>query len=188
MVRLAETGLGRRAHTLTNVATPHVRRPMKRAAPLCRQSERLVPRQTKVEGSRLQSLRWTKAPALIERIVFDIDICKGPSETVPATGSRRKSRDHLRPRSGRILPPCDIGSSSTRLRLGFLRRTRAHRHKPGWTRFHTTMPLQERRYQTSVSQGFSSRRPSWFSTVLKSTPQRKNKSPLFDRIIEVVQN
>ena len=33
MVRLAETGLGRRAHTLTNVATPHVRRPMKRAAP-----------------------------------------------------------------------------------------------------------------------------------------------------------
>ena len=26
MVRLAETGLGRRAHTLTNVATPHVRR------------------------------------------------------------------------------------------------------------------------------------------------------------------
>ena len=184
VVRLAETGLGRRAHTLTNVATPHVRRAQEASgADFASKASVLF-----LEESRLQSLRWTKAPALIERIVFDIDICKGPSETVPATGSRRKSRDHLQPRSGRIPRPYGIGSSSTRLRLGFLRRTRAHRHKPGWTRFHTTMPLQERRYQTSVSQGFSSRRPSWFSTVLKSTPQRKNKSPLFDRIIEVVQN
>jgi hypothetical protein len=30
-----------------------------------------------------------KAPALIARIVFDIDICEGLSERVPATGSRR---------------------------------------------------------------------------------------------------
>ncbi len=90
-----------------------------------------------------RAMRQSKAPALIARIVFDIDICKGLPETVPATGSRRKSRDHRRPRSGRILPPCDIGSSSTRLRLGFLRRTRVHHHKLGWTRFRTTLPPQD---------------------------------------------
>src|SRR5215831_13993973 len=74
---------------------------------------------TKRSGPR----RWEAAGShcvregtrLIARIVFDIDIYKGLLETVPATGSRRKSRDHLRPRSGRILPRCDIGSSSTRL-------------------------------------------------------------------------
>jgi hypothetical protein len=122
---------------------------------------------TKAAGSGGQSLRQTKAPALIERIVFDIDICKGLSETVPATGSRRKSRDHLRPRSGRTPQPCGIGSSSTRLRLGFLRRTRVHHHKRGWARFRATLPLQERRYQMSVSQGFSSRR---FPSANDSSP------------------
>jgi hypothetical protein len=109
-------------------------------------------------GSGVQSLRQRKAPALIARSVFDIDICKGLPETVPATGSRRKSRDHLRPRSGRIPQPCGIGSSSTRLRLGFLLRTRGHHHKHGWTRFRATLPLQEQQYQLSVSQGFSPRR------------------------------
>ena len=65
-------------------------------------------------------------------------ICKGLPETVPAMGSRRKSRDHQRPRSGHIPQPCGIGSSSTRLRLGFLPRTRGHHHKHGRTRFRTT--------------------------------------------------
>ena len=97
------------------------------------------------------------ATALIARIVFDIYICEGLPERVPATGSRRKSRDHLRSRSGCIPRPCGIGSSSTRLRLGFLRRTRAHHHKLGWTRFRTTLSRQEQRYQISISQGFSSR-------------------------------
>ena len=109
-------------------------------------------------GKRRELTAAEKGTRLIARIVFDIDICKGLPERVPATGSRRKSRDHLPPRSGRILPPCDIGSSSTCLRLGFLRRTRVHHHKLGWTRFRTTLPLQERRYQMSVSQGFSSHR------------------------------
>jgi hypothetical protein len=72
-------------------------------------------------GKRREVTCGKEGTRLIARIVFDIDICKGLPETVPATGSRRKSRDHRRPRSGRILPPCDIGSSSTRLRLGFLR-------------------------------------------------------------------
>jgi len=72
-----------------------------------------------------------KGTALIARIVFDIDICKELPETVPATGSRRKSRGHLRPRSEYIPPPCGIGSSSTRLRLALLRRTRVHHHKLG---------------------------------------------------------
>jgi predicted acylesterase/phospholipase RssA len=65
-------------------------------------------------------------------------ICKGLPETVPAMGSRRKSRDHLRPRSEHIPQPCGIGSSSTRLRLGFLPRTRGHHHKHGRTRLRTT--------------------------------------------------
>src|SRR5262249_25898077 len=85
-------------------------------------------------------------PALVSNAPVAFDVCMRLSETDPATGSRRKSRDHLRPRSGRILPPCDIGSSSTRLRLGFLRRTKVHHHKLGWTRFRTMLPPQERRY------------------------------------------
>jgi hypothetical protein len=95
-----------------------------------------------------------KAPVLIARIVFYIDI----PETVPATGSRRKSRDHPRPHSGRIPQLSGIGSSSTRLREGLSLSTRVHHHKLGWTRFRTTLPPQERRYQISISQRFSSRR------------------------------
>jgi hypothetical protein len=100
---------------------------------------------TAAEAS-VQSLRQIKAPTLIARIVFDIDICRGLPETVPATGSRRKSRGRLQPRSARIPQPCGIGSSGTRLRLGFLRRTKAHHHKLGWTRFRTTLPPQEQRH------------------------------------------
>jgi hypothetical protein len=130
--------------------------------------------------STISVIEAERAPALIARIVFDIDICEGLPERVPATGSRRKSRDHLRSRSGCIPQPCGIGSSSTRLRLGFLRRTRVHHHKLGWTRFRTTFPLQARRYQISVLQGFSSRRSLLvFHCLLKSTPQQKNKSPPF---------
>jgi hypothetical protein len=45
------------------------------------------------------SLGQTKAPALIARIVFDIDICKALSETVPLRIQSAKSaitRNHIR--------------------------------------------------------------------------------------------
>jgi len=185
-VRLAETRPGRRAYTLTNVAASHLRRAheVRRAheasgAAYDDEAGVLLLDRPKWRGAAF-ALRRTKAPALIEHIVFDIDIGKGLSETVPTTGLRRKSRDHLQPRSGRIPQPCGIGSSSTRLRLRFSRRTRVHHHKLGWTRFQTTLPLQERQYQMSVSQGFSSRRSLLvFHCLLKSTPQRKNKSRFF---------
>ena len=130
-------------------------------------------------GKRRELTAAEKGTRLIARIVFDIDICKGLPERVPATGSRRKSRDHLRSRSGCIPQPCGIGSSSTRLRLRFLLRTRGHHHKHRWTTFQTTLLLQERRYQMSVSQGFSSRRSLLaFHCLLRSTPQQK-KIPIF---------
>jgi hypothetical protein len=155
---------------LHSYAAPHPRnrhRPTFARRCPSRHRRRRCPRLTRAAGSGVQSFRQRRHPQPIARIVFDIDICKGLPETVPATGSRRKSRDHLRPRSGRTPQSCGIGSSSTRLRLGFLLRTRGHHHKLRRTRFQTTLPLQERRYQMSVSQRFSSRR---FPSANDSSP------------------
>src|SRR5215469_12034404 len=85
-------------------------------------------------------------------------VCMRLSETVPATGSKRKNLDYLQSRSARIPQLCGIGSSSTRLRAGLLLSTRVHHHKLGWMRFRTTLPPQEQQYQLSVLQGFSPRR------------------------------
>jgi hypothetical protein len=125
--------------------------------------------------------RCSPRPALIARIVFDIDICKGLPETVPATDSRRKSRGHLRPRSGRIPRPCGIGSSSTRHRLRFLRRPKAHHHKLGWTRFRTTLPPQEATIlNVSFARVFATTIPPSFPASSKiNTAEGTNTAPAY---------
>ena len=88
-----------------------------------------------------------------------VSVCKGLPESGPAMGSNCKSRDYQRSRSGRILLPCGIGSPSTQyLPRCLLLRTKGHHQKLGSAKFQTTLPLQEQRYQMSVSQGFSARR------------------------------
>jgi hypothetical protein len=62
------------------------------------------------------SARQAPPLPLVSNPCVGFHICTELSETVPTAGSKRKSRDYLRPRSGRILQPCGIGSPSTRLR------------------------------------------------------------------------
>jgi hypothetical protein len=101
---------------------------------------------------------------------------------VPATGSSCKSRDYQRSHSDSMPRMCGIGSPSKHLFRCYRLRTRGHRHKLGRSKFQTTLRLQERRNQISVSLRFSPRRSLLvFQCLLKSTPQRENKSPLFDR-------
>jgi hypothetical protein len=111
-------------------------------------------RQTRAAGSA--SARWSLASVSNGCAVSGVGMRL--SETVPATGSKRKSRDYPQSRSGRIPQPSGIGSSSTRLRGWLSLSTRVHHHKLGWTRFRTTLPPQEQQYQLSVLSGFSPRR------------------------------
>src|SRR5215472_16340784 len=157
-VRLAETRPGRRAYTLTNVAASHLRRAHE------------VRRAHEASGATYDD----------EAGVLLLDRPKWRGAAFSHCGGQRPP--HLSNISFLILilvRGC-LRRSSTRLRLRFSRRTRVHHHKLGWTRFQTTLPLQERQYQMSVSQGFSSRRSLLvFHCLLKSTPQRKNKSRFF---------
>jgi hypothetical protein len=132
-------------------------KPLAEKAPHAKTKFKLTP--IRAAGSGVPSLRQRRHPHFIARIVFDVDICKGPPETVLATDSNCKSRDYRRARSGRILPPCGIRNPTIRwLPRCLLLRTKGHRQKLGSATFQTTSPLQEQRYQTSVSQGFSAQR------------------------------